>query len=112
MKITKNNDSEYGVDWIIKDIIEENLTPINCEEIYEQLIEDCYPETTQVGYLTLNTLEILKTQDEISWELAKSEYIDFLAQDEEIISFDNGSTYYLVSDIETYIEENLEDEAA
>lgn len=38
------------------------------------------------------------SQDPISWEMACDEYIDSLEQDEEIISFDNGSTYYWAHD--------------
>ena len=36
-----------------------------------------------------------------------SEYISGLEEDEEIMSFDNGSTYFWTQDIENLIEEKL-----
>ena len=50
--------------------------------------------------------------DEISWDIAKGEYILSLEQDEEIISFDDGLTYFWTSDIESMIEEKLKEEAS
>ena len=63
----------------------------------------------QVGWITLNPVEVMKTQDPIAWDLAESEYTDSLEQDEQIISFDNGSSYYWTHDIEQFVEDNLEE---
>ena len=41
------------------------------------------------------------------WELAKDDYIYNLSEDEEILSFGNGKTYFWTSDIEQLIEERL-----
>ena len=62
--------------------------------------------------MDLNTVDILKTMDEISWDIAKDEYISSLAEDEEVISFDNGSNYYWTSDIEELLENNLQKSAS
>ena len=45
--------------------------------------------------------------DKISWDIAKDEYISSLEEDEEVISFDNGSTYYWAYDIENLIEKGF-----
>ncbi len=50
--------------------------------------------------------------DEVSWDMAKDEYISSLEEDEEIISFDNGSSYYWTSDIEELLEEKLKAKAS
>ena len=67
---------------------------------------------TKVGWLDLNTVDALKTMDEVSWDMAKDEYISSLEEDEEIISFDNGSSYYWTSDIEELLEEKLKAKAS
>ena len=76
------------------------------------MIEDCYEETTQVGFMKLSTVQVMKDQDPICWDIAKGEYIDGLAEDEQVITFDNGSNYYWIHDLENYIEKNEIDEAA
>ena len=64
------------------------------------------------GWLELSTTDILKTMDEVAWDIAKDEYISSLEEDEEVISFDNGSTYFWTHDIENLIEEKLKQEAS
>jgi hypothetical protein len=112
MRLLPDSGCEYGVDWIVKELIEENLEFINSDEIFEQMIENCYEETTQIGFMKLSTVQVMKDQDPICWDIAKGEYIDGLAEDEQLITFDNGSNHYWIHDIENYIEENLELEAA
>ncbi len=46
------------------------------------------------------------------WNMAKDEHIYNLEQDEELMSFDNGSTYFWTYDIESLIEEKLKQEAS
>ena len=58
------------------------------------MIENCYPTETKVGWMDISTVDTLKAMDEISWDMAQGEYISSLEEDEELISFDNGSTYY------------------
>ena len=76
------------------------------------MIEDCYPTDTKVGWLELNTVDILKTMDEVSWDMAKDEYISSLEEDEEVIGFDNGSNYYWINEIKELLENNLQKSAA
>lgn len=71
------------------------------------MIESCYPTETKVGWLDLNTVDILKTMDEVSWDIAQGEYVSSLEEDEEIMSFDNSSTYFWTYEIEILIEKKL-----
>ena len=50
--------------------------------------------------------------DEVSWDIAKDEYISSLEEDEEVMSFDNGSKYFWTYDIENLIEEKLKKKAS
>ena len=95
---------EYGTDWVIKHILEEELTPVDIDEIFEESIRQCYPEETQVGWMTFDTVELMKSQDPISWNIARDEHIDSLVEDEQIISLDGGSNYYWVYDLESLVE--------
>jgi len=109
MKITKNNGPEFGIDWIIKDLIETELTPVDTEEAFEEYIEACYPEHVQVAWLSYDVGTILKKLDLVTWELAKNEFIEIEASEVHYITFDNGSSYYLVSDVERLIDDEGED---
>lgn len=76
------------------------------------MISECYSETTKVGFLELDTVSVMKDQDPIAFNIAQSEYIDSLHQDEQVVTFDNGANYYWLHDLEQYIEENVPEEAA
>ena len=97
-----------GLDWnlnfAIEYILQEELTPVNVEEAFEDMIRSCYPEETIVGWMKFDTCDLMKSQDPISWKIAREEYIDELESEEEIMSFDNGSIYYRTSDLEELLE--------
>ena len=112
MRLMEGVGCEYDIEWVIEEILKENLEPVNRSKIFEEMIEDCYPTKTKVGWLELSTVDILKIMDEIAWDIAKDEYISSLEGDEEIMSFDNGSTYFWTSDIDSLIKEKLEKEAS
>ncbi len=95
---------EYGTNWVIIELLNDALTPVNAEENFTELLEDIYPEQTKVAWLNLNTVQVLKEQDPISWNIALNEHIDNLVEEEELISFDNEN-YYHTQDIQNYIQE-------
>jgi len=95
---------EYGIDWVIKEPIQERLTKVSTSDEFEEEIRRIYPETTQVGWLTLDTIDVIKTLDPVSWSLAQSEWIDN-ALEEGVITFDNGNEYYRSSEVEYLMRE-------
>ncbi len=95
---------EWGTSWVIQHILEEELTAVNTAELFEESVRQCYPEETNVGWMKFDTVELMKSQDPISWRIARDEYNDSLEQDEEIVSFDNGSTYYWANELEALLE--------
>ncbi len=107
MRFMEGIGCEWGTEWAIEEILKEHLELVNQEEAFEDMIEGCYPTETKVGWLELSTVDILKTMDEVAWDIAKSEYISSLEEDEEVMSFDNGSKYFWTYDIENLIEEKL-----
>ena len=88
------------------------MESIDTEEVFSEMLRDCYPESTQVGFLNLDTVSVMKDQDPIAFNIAEGEYIDSLLQDEQLITFDNGSNYYWMHDIEQYINDNISEDAA
>jgi hypothetical protein len=104
MRITDDNGPEYGTDWIIEDILRAELEPANTEEAFEQSIADCYSETTKVGWLELDTVSVIKEMDPVSWRCAYSEWESQETDEGNIVSFDNGSTYYWLHDVEALLQ--------
>ncbi len=100
---------EYGHLWIIEHLIGENVQTVNIEEMFESSMDGAYSGTTTVGWLEVDTLTAVKELDPISWQMAVQEYESQLEDDGEIISFDNGGSYYLTSDVENYVEESEEE---
>ena len=92
MRLLEGVGVEYGTDWVIEEILKEHLEPVNQTESFEDMIEDCYPTETKVGWLKLSTMDILKTMDEVAWDIAKDEYISSCytkKQRENTFSYDN-----------------------
>ena len=95
---------EYGTEWIIREILREHLTPANLSEAFEQSVTDCYPETVKIGWIEYDTVSALKELDPVSWDLAHSEFIDNEASDGNLVTFDDGVTYYSTTEVEQLIE--------
>ena len=92
---------EYGTDWVIKNILEEKLTLVDLDEAFENTVRECYPETTTIGFLKdYDTVSAMKELDPIAWKCAQSEWESQEESEKIIISFDGGSTYYRMTDIE------------
>ena len=102
---------DWGTDWIIPEILKEHLTEANISECFEQSMTECYPETTEIGWLKYDTPTAMKVLDPVSWDIAESEWLDNEVSDGNLISFDNGSTHYSVSEIEQFIEEHVHNDA-
>lgn len=95
---------EYGTEWIIREILREHLTPANTSEAFEQSVTVCYPETVKIAWIEYDTVSALKELDPVSWDLAHTEFIDNEASDGNLVTFDNGATYYWTTEVEQLIE--------
>ncbi len=104
MRLLPGDGCEYGVDWVIKSLVRENLTAINMDERFEDSVRECYPETTQVGWMELDTVQIMKELDPIGWDVAQSDWVSAEEVDGQITTFDNGSTYYRTDEVEEYLD--------
>ena len=109
MRLLEGVGCEYGTEWVIEEILKEHLKSVDEEEAFKDMMEGCYPTDTKVAWLEVNTIDILKEMCPCDWRLAKDEHISSLEEDEQVMSFDNGSTYYWTTDIEELLEEKLQE---
>lgn len=103
MRLIHGNGVEYGTDWIIKSILETELTIVNVVDAFEDSVRECYPEEITVGWMKLDAVSVMKEMDPISWNCAQSEWESQEAEEGNIISFDGGSTYYWPSELENLV---------
>lgn len=105
MRVTENG-CEYGLDWIIEEILQTQLSAVNLSEAFEEsVLSTLESETITVGWMTLDAITVMKEQDPISWRCAQSEYESAEESEGNIISFDNGNTYYWTHDVEPLVED-------
>lgn len=105
MRLLPGSSCEYGTDWVIKELLEENLEPVDLEGAFEDFVREVYPQSVTIGWMTLDAVSVMKEMDPMSWSCAQSEWESQMS-DEDLVSFDNGSTYYWRSDLEGFIEKN------
>jgi hypothetical protein len=104
MRHLKGVGVEFGTDWVVENILETNLTPFDLEEAFEDHIKGCYPESIKVGWMELDTVQVMKEMDPVSWKITQDEYESELEENHEILSFDNGKTYYQIVNILVFLE--------
>jgi len=80
---------EYGTDWVIEELIRQHCEPIDTEELFEQMLDDCYEEIT-LGNLSWSPSYVMKELDPTAFSCGVSEYIDGLVEDGEYYEFDGG----------------------
>lgn len=96
---------EFGSEWLLRGILSAHLTAADTLEAFEQSVTECYPETVKIGWIEYDTASALKELDPVSWNIAHSEWLDEESSDGNLLTFDNGSTYYWASDLEGMIKE-------
>ena len=90
---------EYGTEWVIEHLIKENCSPIDEEELYEELLnETC--EKVKIGNLEYEAGYVLKNIDPVAFRCGVS---DMLSDEDQYAEIDGQ--YYNVYDIENMIEE-------
>ena len=90
---------EYGTEWVIEYVIKEHCEPIDTEEAYEDLLNECHEQIDICG-MKYECGYVLKTIDPVAFRCGVS---DMLSDNETYVEADGR--YYHVSDIENMIEE-------
>ena len=56
--------------------------------------------------MTFDTIELMKSNDPISWQIAISEWASFEEEEINLISFDNGSNFYSCNQLREFLNSN------
>ena len=100
MTLHRGHGLDWGLESAISEIISEELTPVDLERAFEECMREIYPASTTLGFLTVDTIDAMRTLDPVAWDLAQSENTDILESDELITSLDGGNTYFWTTDLE------------
>ena len=90
---------EYGTEWVIESLLKEHCSPVDGEEQFEEMLNECY-EPVKVGCSQWDAGYVMKELDPVAFRCGVS---DYLADDETFVEF--GGEYYKISDIEAMLEE-------
>jgi hypothetical protein len=105
MRLVPGIGVEYGLDWVAEHLVSERLTTVDLDAAFEESVSEIYPETVKIGWIEYDVASAIETLDPVSWNLARSEWIDNEVSDDAFMTFDNGSTYYRVADVEQMIDD-------
>lgn len=106
MRITADDGPEYGFDWIIEDLVRKNCEALSDEDMEERfmgLISEIYGNVSICGY-NWDAAEALKRLDPVAFDQELSAFIDN-EHNETLMTFDHGSTYYDLSEIERLLDQ-------
>jgi len=103
MRISDDSGPEYGVDWIIEEILSKELSAIDLEEYFEDFVRQIYAEETKVAWMRFDTVRLMKEMDPVSWSCALNDWQSQEEDEGNIISFDNGNTYYSSADLQDLV---------
>lgn len=104
MRLLPGVGCEWGTDWVIRHILETELDAVDLEEAFEESVREFYPEETTVGWMTFDTITLMKESDPVGWRCALADHISNEESDGTIISFDNGATYYRTEDVADFVQ--------
>ena len=105
MRELEGNGVEYGTEWVIESLLKTELTEIDTDEAYEEWLGEVYSEPVEVCGMSMDQVHILKNMDPVAYRCGKSDW-ESSEDGETMISFDNGSTFYSMSEVEEFIEAN------
>ena len=104
MRHLKGVGVEYGTEWVIEHLLKKHCQPVDGKERYEDVLNECYGRAT-VGNLTWDAGYVVKNLDPVAFRCGVS---DYLADEETFVEL--SGDYYLLTDIETMLEELEEDD--
>ncbi|MBE0534543.1 MAG: hypothetical protein IH624_02660 [Phycisphaerae bacterium] len=93
---------EYGTEWVIEHLISTRCTPVDGEEMFADLLDECCEEI-KIGCCTFSPSQILKELDPTAFRVGTQENLDALAEDGNL--YEARGDYYQVTDIEDMLDE-------
>jgi hypothetical protein len=84
---------EFSYEWIMEHIVETEGERVDVEELYRDLLDECYPEV-KFGELTYSPALVLESVDPTAFRIGASEYADSMIEEGLLIE-SNGNYYRL-----------------
>ena len=106
MRLREGSGVEWGTDWIIEEILEEKLSPVNLEEDYKDYAESLYGEHIEIAGMKYGLVESLKAISPNDWNYNKGQFEDDQVENEVYFQFKEVS--YHRWEIEDLISRELE----
>ena len=89
---------EYGTEWTFKYLLD-GLKEVDAESAFGEMIEGCYGEIVEIGFLKVGLVRAMKDADPIAWRISRDEYIDGLVEGGVLATV--AGKLYRTSDIES-----------
>ena len=93
---------EYGTEWVIEHLIKTKMEPVDGDEMFEELLDECYPEV-KVGCCTFSPSQVMKELDPICFNIGVTENLDSLVQDGQLYEY--SGDYYRMEDLDRLLDE-------
>ncbi len=93
---------EYGTEWVIEHLLNTRLTPVDGEEMYEDLLDECYPEV-RIGSSFFSPSRIIKELDPVCFNMGVTEHLDSLVEDGRLYEY--GGDYYDIDELDDMLTE-------
>ena len=86
----------FGYEWIIEHIVETEGEHIDVEELYRDLLDECYPEI-KFGELMYSPAVVLESVDPTAFRIGAGEYAAGMIEDGLLIELNGG--YYRLAGV-------------
>jgi len=93
---------EYGTEWVIEHLLKTRLTPVDGEEMYEDLLDECYPEV-RIGDSFFSPSRIIKELDPACFNMGVTENLDSLVEDGRLYEY--AGDYYDIDELSDMLDE-------
>ena len=93
---------EYGVDWVIDHLIETRLNPVDGDEYFADMLDECYPEIV-IGCCSFYPSQVMKELDPTAFNIGVTEYLDGMVEDGTL--YEHNGDYYNMDDLENMLDE-------
>jgi hypothetical protein len=84
---------EYGIEWVMEHIVENEGERADIEELYRDLLDECYPPV-KFGQLEYSPSQVLESVDPVAFRVGVNEYADSEIEDGRLIEL-SGKYYRL-----------------
>jgi len=93
---------EYGTEWVIEHLVKQRCTSVDGEELFEEILDECYPEV-RVGGCSFSPSDVMKELDPTAFRIGIQENLDSLTEDCQL--YESEGEHYTIFDIEEMLDE-------